>query len=459
MQQINDIWSQVLSELEREVDHDTYQELFKDLDKIYKYENGILYVVCPFSFNKSRIEKFFKGKIDDLLNKISFDKKIILKLYTQDDINAEVEKIKESNTIGIKPGDLNATYTFNNFVVGDSNRFAFRAALKVACQPGMVANPLYIFGGVGLGKTHLMQAIGNQIVEDDVNKNVLYIKADTFMEDYRKAALKEKRNDNGNNDPYEEFNKKYRNLDCLLIDDIQILSNAQKTQTEFFKLFDILTQSNRQIVITSDCPAKDLNIMDRLTSRFESGLTIDIKIPDLNHRIQILRQKLVSETSDVDSVPEDVLSFIATAFVTNIRELEGALKRVMFYCIMNEIDITVETAKEALEALLEKNKKTDSLNENNYDRVLSVVSDYYKITVDDLIGKKRLNKFTTPRHIAMYLIKKLYNIPYKQIGRIFGNRDHSTVLSACEKIDNEINNKEDLRIAVENITKKVEKKG
>lgn len=456
MKNYYDLWTQTLSELERTTDHETYQELFQPLNEVYKFEKGFLYIICPYAFNKQRIEKYFKGRIDDILSKLA-NEKIYLKLYTKEDIDLEIKQIEDINNIGIKPGDLNATYTFKNFVVGDSNRFAFRTALKVACQPGMVANPLYIFGGVGLGKTHLMQAIGNEIIDNDVNKKVLYIKADTFMEDYRKASLKERKSD-GNSDPFEEFNNKYRLLDCLLIDDIQILSGAQKSQTEFFKLFDILSQANKQIVITSDCPAKELNIMDRLTSRFESGLTIDIKVPDLNHRIEILRQKLISETSDVDSVPNEVLSFIASSFVSNIRELEGALKRVMFYCIMNELEITVDTAKEALEALLEKNKKTDSMNENNYDKVLSVVSDYYQITVNDLIGKKRLNKFTAPRHIAMYLIKKLYDATYKQIGAIFGNRDHTTVISACEKIQNEIINKEDLRIAVENITKKVEKR-
>lgn len=457
MQRYYDLWAETLKELEREVNEDTFSELFQSLTEIYKFDKGILYVICPYAFNKQRIEKYFKGTIDSILSKLA-QEPIHLKLYTKEDIDNEIKQIEENNKVGIKPGELNATYTFKNFVVGDSNRFAFRTALKVACQPGMVANPLYIFGGVGLGKTHLMQAIGNEIIDNNINTKVLYIKADTFMEDYRKASLKERRNENSNVDPFEEFNNKYRNLDCLLIDDIQILSGAQKSQTEFFKLFDILSQSNKQIVITSDCPAKELNIMDRLTSRFESGLTIDIKVPDLNHRIEILRQKLISETSDVDSVPDEVLSFIASSFVSNIRELEGALKRVMFYCVINDIDITVDTAKEALEALLEKNKKTDSMNENNYDRVLSIVSDYYKITVNDLIGKKRLNKFTTPRHIAMYLIKKLYNVPYKQIGAIFCDRDHSTVLSACEKIENEINNKEDLKIAVENLQKKVEKK-
>lgn len=457
MQTYFNLWQRVLIELERTTDEDTYQELFQPLNEVHKFEKGLLYVICPFAFNKSRIERFFKGQIDDLLQKFSGEN-IHLKLYTKEDIEKEIQQIEKDNTIGIKPGDLNATYTFKNFVVGDSNRFAFRAALKVACQPGMVANPLYIFGGVGLGKTHLMQAIGNEIIDNDVNKKVLYIKADTFREDYRKASFNERRNENSLVDPFEEFNRKYRELDCLLIDDIQILSNSTKTQTEFFKLFDILSQNNKQIVITSDCPARELNIMDRLTSRFESGLTIDIKIPDLNHRIEILRQKLISETTDTESVPDEVLSFIASSFSTNIRELEGALKRVMFYCIMNEIDITLDSTKEALEALLEKNKKTDALNENNYDKILSIVSDYYKVTVNDIIGKQRLNKYTTPRHIAMFLIKKLYDISYEQIGSIFGNRHYSTVLSACEKIENEINNKEDLRIAVENLTKKVEKK-
>ncbi len=457
MQKYINLWDRVLQELENTINEDTFSEVFSGLNEIYKFEKGFLYIICPVEFNKTRIEKYYKGQIDELLQKFS-QENIKIKICTKEDIENEIKQ-NQIMEIGLKPGDLNATYTFKNFVVGDSNRFAFRTALKVACQPGMVANPLYIFGGVGLGKTHLMQAIGNEIIDNDINKKILYIKADTFMEDYRKAAIKERKNDNLYVDPFEEFNNKYRNIDCLLIDDIQILSGAQKSQTEFFKLFDILSNSNKQIVITSDCPAKELNIMDRLTSRFESGLTIDIKVPNLNHRIEILKQKLTSEISNCDSVDDEVLSFIASSFTSNIRELEGALKRVIFYCIMNEYDITVDSAKEALDALLEKNKKTHSLDENNFDRVLSIVADYYNISVDDLIGKKRQAKYTQPRHIAMYIIKKLYDLPYKQIGDIFGKRDHSTVLSACEKIQNEINNKEDLRIAVENIIKKVEKKG
>jgi len=209
-------------------------------------------------------------------------------------------------------------------------------------------------------------------------------------------------------------------------------------------------------VITSDKPASELkNIMTRLTSRFEVGLTVDIQVPDLEHRIEILKRKLASESSDIHDIPNNVLEFIASSFVTNIRELEGALKRVLFYCLTNNLDMTVETVNEALEPLLKTKRKSDSLNENNYDRIQSIVSDFYGITLDDLVGKKRHSKYILPRHIAMYIIKLRYNIPYKTIGSLFGDRDHSTVLAACEKIDNDLKQDAALKIAVDTIIKKI----
>jgi len=285
-------------------------------------------------------------------------------------------------------------------------------------------------------------------MDQDINQKVLYVKADGFIEDFANLLKKEK---------MEDFNQKYRDIDILLVDDIQIMGGATKTQMEFFKLFDYLYQQNKQIVITSDKPASDLkNIMTRLTSRFEVGLTVDIQVPDLEHRIEILKRKLQSESSDIHDIPADVLDFIASSFVTNIRELEGALKRVLFYCLTNNLDLTVETVNEALEPLLKTKRKSDSLNENNYDRIQSIVSDFYGITLEDLIGKKRHSKYILPRHIAMFIIKSRYNIPYKTIGNLFGDRDHSTVLAACEKIDNDLKQDPSMRIAVDTIIKKID---
>jgi chromosomal replication initiator protein len=319
--------------------------------------------------------------------------------------------------------------------------------MKVADQPGAVANPLYIFGDVGLGKTHLMQSIGNYILDNDVKKKVLYVKADGFIEDFANLLKRQKMDD---------FNIKYRDIDVLLVDDIQIMGGASKTQMEFFKLFDLLYQQNKQIVITSDKPASELkNIMSRLTSRFEVGLSVDIQVPDMEHRFDILKRKLSLETSHTDNVPDSVLNFIASSFVTNIRELEGALKRVLFYSLTSDTELTIELAQEALEPLLKTRKKSDALNENNYDRIQSIVSDFYGITLEDLIGKKRHSKYVVPRHISMYLIKNQYNIPYKTIGSLFGDRDHSTVLAACEKIENELKQDAGLRLAVETIKKKM----
>ena len=195
--------------------------------------------------------------------------------------------------------------------------------------------------------------------------------------------------------------------------------------------------------------------MTRLTSRFEVGLTVDIGVPDLEHRIEILKRKLATESSDIHDIPNNVLEFIASTFVTNIRELEGALKRVLFYCLANNLDLTVESAHESLEPLLKTKRKSNSLNENNYDKIQSVVSDFYGISLEDLIGKKRHSKYILPRHIAMYLIKSEYNIPYKTIGSLFGDRDHSTVLAACEKIENELKQDYTLKLAVDTIKKKI----
>lgn len=444
----NQLWQKILNDLETIFSEETFTDVFEPLKETQKYLNGYVYVEVPSEFIKNRINRFYLNKINDLASKYH-NEPVRFKFVTHEDILPEETLTSPDRNLDLKyrAGNLNATYTFDNFVVGKSNNFAFRMTMKVADQPGTVANPLYIFGDVGLGKTHLMQAIGNFILDNDISQKIMYVKADGFIEDFANLLKRSKMDD---------FNSKYRDLDVLLVDDIQILGGATKTQMEFFKLFDYLYHRNKQIVITSDKPASELkNMMSRLTSRFGVGLSIDIQTPDHEHRVEILRRKLISESRDIDEVSDDVLSLIADSFVTNIRELEGALKRVLFYCLTNNLDVTVDTAKEALEPLLRTRKKSDSLNENNYDKIQSIVSDFYGITVADLIGKRRHAKYILPRHVAMYLIKSKYNIPYKTIGTLFGGRDHSTVLAACEKIENDLKKDVSMRLAIETINKKI----
>lgn len=444
----DDLWGKILSDLSVIFNEETYLELFEPLKKTYKYSNGYVYVIVDSLFVKSRIEKFYLSRINEIAEK-HFKQTIRFKFITEEEI------IEEETTTGpeldldlkYRAGNLNSSYSFNNFVVGKSNRFAFSMAMKVADQPAIVANPLYIFGDVGLGKTHLMQAIGNYILDKNINQKVLYVKADGFIEDFTKLLSQQKMDD---------FHAKYREIDVLLVDDIQIMGDAKKTQMEFFKLFDYLYHNNKQIIITSDKPASELkNIMTRLTTRFEVGLSVDIQVPDLDHRIEILKRKLVTESADINYIPNEVLNYIATEFPTNIRELEGALKRSLFYCLTNDMDLTLDSIKEALEPLIKVKKRSNSLNENNYDKIQSVVSNYYQITIDDLIGKKRHSKYVVPRHIAMYLIKTMYQLPYKTIGQLFGDRDHSTVLSAVEKIENEVMTDKTLKLAIDTIKKKL----
>ncbi|MGB0535523.1 MAG: chromosomal replication initiator protein DnaA [Acholeplasmataceae bacterium] len=442
------LWQTILSELEQTYDEDAFAEVFEPLQNIHHVNNNVIYIVAPNEFIKNRIQRLYLSKIQDLALKNSGETlrfKFVLESELEPEYDIVTPDLDLENRYRL--GNLNGSFRFDNFVVGKSNMFAFRMAMKVADQPGVVANPLYIFGDVGLGKTHLTQAIGNYILDNNPHANVLYVKADSFIEDFANLLKRQQMDD---------FHAKYRDIDVLLVDDIQIMGGATKTQMEFFKLFDILYQQNKQIVITSDKPASELkNIMSRLTSRFEVGLSVDIQVPDLDHRIEILKRKLSSETSHAEAMDREVLNFIASSFVTNIRELEGALKRVLFYALTNNIDINVEHAQEALEPLLKTRRKSNQLNENNYDRIQSVVSDFYGISIDDLIGKKRHSKYVIPRHIAMYLIKSNHNIPYKSIGSLFGDRDHSTVLTACEKIENELKQDKTLKLAVDTIIKKL----
>ena len=450
MQQYQSLWEQILAEMHDHLDDEIYNEYFAPLSNVQKLNDSYLYVVAPSPYIQARINRLYLNKINSLAKNIYQQELIGFKFVLKEELDKDKRIIGPEISLENKyrEGDLNATLSFNNFVVGKSNRFAFQMALKVADQPGIIANPFYIFGDVGLGKTHLMQAIGNFILDNNISTNVLYQKASDFLENYINKVAQNK---------MDEFNDLYRNVDILLIDDIQQLSDKPKTQMEFFKIFDYLTNQNKQIVLTSDKPANELkNMMSRLTSRFQQGVIVDISVPDLEHRVEILRRKLVLEAPECDEVGIEILEFIASYFTTNIRELEGALKRVLYYAMINNVPINLKLTEEALEPLIQTKRRTEQLSENSFDKIQSIVAEYYNVTVHDLIGKSRKAIYTLPRHIAMYLIKLKHDIPYKTIGSFFNNRDHSTVLNAIGKIEQLRKDDISLNTAIEQILKKME---
>ncbi|ERJ12538.1 chromosomal replication initiator protein DnaA [Haloplasma contractile] len=420
------LWNETLKEIKIEYEPEIYEEIFKPVDRVYKFYKNIIYVVAPTEFHKSRIEQFYIRKVVSLLQIVaneSYDVKIITEDYINKDKKVDITSV-DPNISNLYRHNLKATYTFDNYVVGANNRFAYMLGLQVADRPGTIINPLYIFGGVGLGKTHLMQAIGNYILDNDQNIKVLYVKTEVFIEDYINK-IKTKKD--------AEFNKKYNNIDVLLIDDIQFLAKKEQSQLEFFKIFERMHNENKQIIITSDRPAYELkDMMDRLTSRFEWGTQADIKAPDVHTRIDILKKKIASERIDHDEIPSEILEYIASNFSTNIRILEGALKRVLFYATMMNNEITLELTKEALKDILPKVQSLGSVSITNIQRE---VCEYYNIPFEQLISKSRKAKFVLPRQIAMYISRELTGSSFPQIGKEFGGKDHTTVMHSIQKIN------------------------
>ena len=326
---------------------------------------------------------------------------------------------------------LKAEYTFDNFETGESNRFAFLSAMKVAETHDKIYNPLYIFGDVGLGKTHLMMAIGHYILDNDPNTNVVYTTAQEFTEDYFIHTSTKKGKEN-----IEAFYQKYRRADVLLVDDIQFLEGKQATQEEFFKVFETLHGLNKQIVITSDRSTTELkNMMVRLKSRFNWGLSVDIKVPDKPLRMNILKRKLSFLIENPSDVPTNVLDIIADYFTNNIRDLEGALRRYITYCVSLNIPFTVENVYVALERFLPERDADKSTNNGYFDLVKKEVAAYYQVQISDLESATRKQHITYARQMAIYLIKNIYNPSLKSIGERFGNRDHATVSHSVDKIE------------------------
>ncbi len=375
--------------------------------------------------------------MDELLTDL-VKEKTGFKFITKDDAEKEkennVEKIAQiDRTIDRSNRKLRAEFTFDNFVVGESNRFAFISAMKVAENPYSVLNPLYIFGDIGLGKTHLMMAIGHYILDKNINANVIYTSAQQFTEDYFVYTKKDTKN-------IEFFYNKYRSADVLLVDDIQFLENKPGTQEEFFKVFDYLHENNKQMVITSDRMASELKLMSRLKSRFSWGMPVDIKSPDEDLRVNILKRKLEFLISNPSDVPISCLKIIADNFTDNIRELEGALRRFITYCVSMNLPFTDENVYLTLDGIMPKNKTALSSSDDEITKLKNVVCNYFRLTENDLISNSRKPNIVYARNLCFYIIRNDFKLPLKKIGEFFGGKDHTTVTYGCEKIGEQIQN-------------------
>lgn len=372
------------------------------------------------------------------LTNIDYDIKVICDEELKDagiDINNSVSSNSPSITPTYNKSNLNIKYTFDSFVVGENNRFAHAAALAVSEAPGTAYNPLFLYGGVGLGKTHLMHAIGNEILKHNKNANVLYVTSEEFNNNLI-YGIKEGK--------MESFRNKYRNTDVLLIDDIQFLAGRDRNQEEFFHTFNTLHEAGKQIILSSDRPPKDIQpLEDRLRTRFEWGLIADISNPDYETRMAILQKKAQTDNIIIDN---EILSNIATKINTNIRELEGALNKLVALSILKSMPFSIALSEEAIADVVHSQNKVLSI-----EYIQDVVAKYFNISVADLKGSRRSSDVVFPRQIAMYLCKSVAQISYPKIGNAFGKRDHSTVMHACEKIESEINQNTNTKLIVETV--------
>lgn len=434
-----DIFKNFLLDIQKVVSPSTYSVWFNDLELINMNDKEVQ-IKVPLQLHKQILKQTYIDLFEETFFSLT-GKNYIFTFLTEDEIDNKNDvtniinniETKETNTIEWNT-NLNKNLNFDNYVVGESNRLAFISAMNVAQSPGTIRNPLFIYGRSGIGKTHLMHAIGNYITEHS-DKKVLYTTSDAFKEEY--AGISKLEKGQASIDYANNFKNKYRNVDVLIVDDIQFLVGAELTQQEFFHTFEALHQNNKQIIISSDRSPDDLKkIEERLRSRFTWGLPVDIYPPEFELRCEIIKQKL-SKTSIKDMVNRDVIEYIANACPNDVRQIEGTINRLLAYtAMMAPNTITLDFAIEAIKDYVNINIYQD----NTISHIQKVVADYFKITVEDLKSKKRSNNIARPRHLAMYLSRIETDENLAKIGLEFGGRDHSTVVASCEKIKNELKN-------------------
>lgn len=441
MEHLEELWSKVLSEMEKQVSKPSFETWLKST-KLLSYKQDTLTIAAPNSFARDWLENHYVHQIASILHELTGKEAMISFIVPKDqnledyDIPAPKPSVSQDDQPDFSPGMLNSKYTFDTFVIGSGNRFAHAASLAVAEAPAKAYNPLFIYGGVGLGKTHLMHAIGHYVQEHNPNAKVVYLSSEKFTNEFINSIRDNKT---------VHFRNKYRNVDVLLIDDIQFLAGKESTQEEFFHTFNALHEESKQIIISSDRPPKEIpTLEDRLRSRFEWGLITDISPPDLETRIAILRKKARADGLDISN---DVMAYIANQIDSNIRELEGALIRVVAYSSLINRDINVDLAAEALKDIMPAHRS----------RIITildiqkVVGEHYHVRLEDFTAKKRTKSIAYPRQIAMYLSRELTDFSLPKIGEEFGGRDHTTVIHATEKISKLLKTDETLKNEIKQI--------
>lgn len=442
---LKDVWEKTLNIIKGELTEVSFNTWIKSISPI-SMDKEFVKLGVPNQFTKEILESRYKDLLSNAMKLITTKKYSLIFIILSDE-NSNVDDIDDNpdtlNNVDDMNAMLNPKYKFDSFVIGNSNRFAHAASLAVAESPAKAYNPLFIYGGVGLGKTHLMHAIGHYILQNNPKVKVVYVSSEKFTNELINS-IKDDKN--------EEFRTKYRNIDVLLIDDVQFIGGKERTQEEFFHTFNALHDNNKQIILSSDRPPKEIpTLEDRLRSRFEWGLIADIQPPDFETRIAILKKK-----ADVENlnIPNEVMVYIATKIKSNIRELEGALIRIVAFSSLTNKEISVDLASEALKDII-SNKHTRQVT---IELIQDIVSNTYNLSIDDFKSARRTRNIAYPRQIAMYLCRKLTDMSLPKIGEEFGGRDHTTVIHAYEKISGELKKDESLKTIISDITKKINQK-
>ena len=448
MDKILEKWDEILQTVktEHDVSDISFDTWIKPLE-VFGVEGNTLYILVP----SEQMTLSYISKKYYLPLKVAIAEIIGTEYEIQFILPEQTRNIRPSNNKGKKTpepeaskrSNLNPNYTFDTFVVGSNNRFAQSASLAVAESPGEAYNPLYIYGGPGLGKTHLMHSIGHFILERNPEAKVLYVTSEEFTNEVIESIR------SGNASAMNKFREKYRTIDVLMIDDVQFIIGKESTQEEFFHTFNALHSAGKQIILTSDKPPKDMETLEeRIRSRFEWGLLADIQSPDYETRIAILRKK---QELDGYSVSDDVIEYIASNIKSNIRELEGALNKIIAYANLEKREINIDLAEQVLRDIISPNEKKVITPEF----IIDTVADHFDITPSDIVGSKRSSKIVFPRQIAMYLCREMLDAPLTGIGKMMGDRDHTTVMHGIEKIEKEMSAKDSVRNTVDILKKKI----
>ncbi|HCS72957.1 MAG TPA: chromosomal replication initiator protein DnaA [Clostridiales bacterium] len=434
-----DLWQKTLQLVRNEITDVSFDTWIKAIEPV-SIKGDQLYLCVPNDFTKSILEGRYTSLIFNAVKEISSRSYYITFVLTSEADKYMNKPDKAEGEEDKVYGLLNPKYTFDTFVIGHSNRFAHAASQAVAESPAKAYNPLFIYGGVGLGKTHLMHAIGHFILIRNKQSKVLYVTSEKFTNELISSIQTNKN---------VEFRNRYRNVDVLLIDDIQFIAGKESTQEEFFHTFNALHEANKQIVISSDRPPKEIpTLEDRLRSRFEWGLITDIQPPDLETRIAILKKKADLENLEVE---DEVLAFVAKRIESNIRELEGALTRIMAYSSLTGSSLDIDTADEVLKDIISNHRPRKITPE----LIQKVIAEHFQMKIEDMKSRKRNRPIAYPRQIAMYLCRELTDLSLPKIGELFGGRDHTTVIHACDKISTSIESDLQVKRAINELIKKI----